>query len=442
MTSGCFYCILGKDKCQIEFLLNAVIIMKGEKLAERKGYVWVVYALCFLMIFCGLGFLSTTRGIYLAPITEALGISRGAFSIGDSFRYIASTIVNFFFGMLVSRFGTKKLMCAGLAALTLAVIFNATTSGVVGFYISGILIGIGYSWTTTSMIACVVAKWCKKNVGTVMGIILAANGIGGAVSTILFTPIINGSVFGYRKAYYIVAAIFAVLFILVLILYKEKSTDNNNTNKKAKQTYWEGIPLSDLLKKSYFYVTMVCVFFMGIVLQGITSSFAAHLKDCNLSPEFITAVVSLHSVCLAGSKVVSGFVYDKFGLRTNVIVCGVSAVAALLSFAFVSASSFGYLLAFVASVAFALALPLETVMLPLFAGNLFGMKAYNHLVGIIGSVAYAGFAVGVPLMGAVYDLFGSYFYGAIASIVIMFAVTLVFQLVINSSNKIKKEIER
>lgn len=416
--------------------------MKGEKLAERKGYVWVVYALCFLMIFCGLGFLSTTRGIYLAPITEALGISRGAFSIGDSFRYIASTIVNFFFGMLVSRFGTKKLMCAGLAALTLAVIFNATTSGVVGFYISGILIGIGYSWTTTSMIACVVAKWCKKNVGTVMGIILAANGIGGAVSTILFTPIINGSVFGYRKAYYIVAAIFAVLFILVLILYKEKNTDNNKTNKKAKQTYWEGIPLSDLLKKSYFYVTMVCVFFMGIVLQGITSSFAAHLKDCKLNQEFITAVVSLHSVCLAGSKVVSGFIYDKFGLRTNVYVCGGAAVIALVSFAFISTSTFGYVLAVAASVLFALALPLETVMLPLFAGNLFGMKDYNHLVGIIGSVAYAGFAVGVPLMGAVYDLFGSYFYGAIASIVIMFAVTLVFQLVINSSNKIKKEIER
>ena len=275
-----------------------------------------------------------------------------------------------------------------------------------------------------------------------MGIILAANGIGGAVSTILFTPIINGSIFGYRKAYYIVAAIFAVLFVLVLALYRENKTSDANTDKKSKKTYWEGIPLSELVKKPWFYVTMVCVFFMGIVLQGITSSFAAHLKDCKLNQEFITAVVSLHSVCLAGSKVVSGFIYDKFGLRTNVYVCGGAAVIALVSFAFISTSTFGYLLAVAASVLFALALPLETVMLPLFAGNLFGMKAYNHLVGIIGSVAYAGFAVGVPLMGVVYDLFGSYFYGAIVSIVIMFAVTLVFQLVINSSNKIKKEIEK
>ena len=120
---------------------------------------------------------------------------------------------------------------------------------------------------------------------------------------------------------------------VVFLLYKEKNTDNINANKKAKQTYWEGIPLSELLKKPYFYVTMICVFFMGIVLQGITSSFAAHLKDCNLNAEFITAAVSLHSVCLAGSKVVSGFIYDKFGLRVNVLVCGTAAVTALISFA-------------------------------------------------------------------------------------------------------------
>lgn len=416
--------------------------LKGKRLAERKGYEYVIYALCFLMIFCGLGFLSTSRGIYLAPITEALDISRGAFSVGDSLRYVASTIFNFLFGAMVSRFGTKKLICAGLASLTLAVILNATANGVWGFYLAGILIGIGYSWTTTAMIACVVAKWCKKNVGTMMGIILAANGIGGAFATVLFTPIINSSVFGYRKAYYIVAAIFAVLFVLALTLYKEKSSSGESGAKKAKYTYWEGIPLAEVLKKPYFYVTVLCVFFMGVVLQGVTSSFAAHLKDCNLSQEFITAVVSIQSVCLAGSKVVSGFIYDKFGLRVNIIVCGVSAVIALFSFAYVSSSSTGYVLAAVASVAFALALPLETIMLPLFAGNLFGMKAYNHLVGIVSSVAYAGFALGVPLMGVIYDIFGSYYYGAIASLVIMFSVTLVFQFVINSSNKIKKEIEK
>ena len=146
--------------------------MLGKRLSERKGYPYVVYAICFLMIFCGLGFLSSSRGIYLAPITDALNISRASYSIGDSFRYVTSTVINIFFGLLVGRFGTKKLMCAGLASLTIAVILNATARNVIGFYIAGIFIGIGYSWTTTSMVACVVSKWCKNNVGTIMGIIL------------------------------------------------------------------------------------------------------------------------------------------------------------------------------------------------------------------------------------------------------------------------------
>ena len=44
----------------------------------------------------------------------------------------------------------------------------------------------------------------------------------------------------------------------------------------------------------------------------------------------------------------------------------------------------------------ALALPLETIMLPLIAQDLFQGPQYNKMLGIIVSVNTAGYAVGTP----------------------------------------------
>ena len=48
---------------------------------KKYGYLPIIIMLCFLMIFVGLGFCSTNRSIYLAPITEALDIKRSMFSM-------------------------------------------------------------------------------------------------------------------------------------------------------------------------------------------------------------------------------------------------------------------------------------------------------------------------------------------------------------------------
>ena len=74
------------------------------------------------MIFTVLGFCSSGRGLYIAAVTEALGISRSAFSVNDSLRFITTAIVNLFFGSLILRFGARKLIAAGFISLTIACI--------------------------------------------------------------------------------------------------------------------------------------------------------------------------------------------------------------------------------------------------------------------------------------------------------------------------------
>ena len=87
---------------------------------NKLDYRWVIAAVCFLIIFTALGFCSSTKALFLKPVTDTLGISRSLFSITDSIRHVTNAVLSLFFGNLVMKFGTKKLACAGLLCLCTA----------------------------------------------------------------------------------------------------------------------------------------------------------------------------------------------------------------------------------------------------------------------------------------------------------------------------------
>ena len=90
------------------------------KKTKEFQYKWVILGICFLMVFVTLGFCSSNKGLFLAAISEALDIKRSLFSLNDSFRYIVSSLLNVMFGMLIARFGPRKLITAGFCCIVSA----------------------------------------------------------------------------------------------------------------------------------------------------------------------------------------------------------------------------------------------------------------------------------------------------------------------------------
>ena len=416
--------------------------MKKFSLSLKKPeYKWVVAAICFLMIFITLGFCSSNRSIYLAAITQALDIKRSAFSLNDSFRFISTAVVNLFFGMLVYKHGTKKLICAGFISLIISMMLYATSSSLIGFYIGGIFLGIGFSWTSTTMVGCIINKWFTKNKGTVMGAVLAANGFGSALATQIVSPIIyqEGNAFGYRTAYKLIALILLASLLIVILFYKDKPKelkDSSSSQKKsAHGDNWEGISYDAAVKKPFYWAALVCIFLTSFVLQGMTGVAAAHMKDVGMTPAFIAGALSLHALSLAAFKFLTGFFYDKFGLRVTMSICDIATMVVMLFLIFITNSPTGKVLAYLYGIMSALALPLETIMLPIFAGDIFGQKSYNKILGIFVSVNTAGYAFGVPLTNLSYDLFGTYIPVFVLFFLTMLAITVVFQFIAKASKR-------
>lgn len=271
-----------------------------------------------------------------------------------------------------------------------------------------------------------------------MGAILAANGMGAAFATQIVSPIIyqESNTFGYRDSYKLIVLILAFLGALFMLLYREELPEQSyKPSEKAQKYGGDKEVYKEIVRTPYFYLTIVCVFLAGGMLQGIYGVFPAYMKDVGLDPAYVVSVVSINSLTLAAAKFMTGLIYDKCGLRFVANSCYIAAVVSILLLVFLGDTKTGMALAMIYAVVFSFSLPLQTVMLPFFSKDLFNPRAYNLTLGLFVSVNTAGYACAGPVMNRVFDVSGSYKPVFIVCGLIMAAVMLCFQYVIRISKQ-------
>ena len=152
-------------------------------------------------------------------------------------------------------------------------------------------------------------------------------------------------------------------------------------------------------------------------------------------------MTSLGLIVLMGTKILTGFMFDKKGLRFTMNICLISTFISVVAQVFVDSTDLGIALSFVRLVFQDIALPLETVMLPLYASELFGNKSYMSVLGVFSAANYAGYALGSPIGNFIFDIFGSYDISFIVFGGLMVFVAIAMQYVVKQSRKDRAMIE-
>ena len=395
---------------------------------NKSGKAIAVF--CFLVVFVGLGFISAPRSLYVVPVTEALGIDRSVYSVMDSLRYVSTAVVNLFFGILVARIGPRILIGLGFLALTLSMLVFSLANGLLLLYLAGILMGIGFAFTSTSMVGYVIRRAYPKNSGSMTGAVLAANGLGGAVCTPLVSSMIHGAL-GYRGASLVLAATVGAVGLISVLFLRGPAVGRGVApvkSERAASADGTGGGLRLLLLSAI-------IFFSGFCLQGICGVAAAHMSDVGIDEGIVASALSLQLLFLTLSKFLTGFLSDRFGLRVSVLVSMLGAVSVSVILCCLVGGTLGGVLAFVYSILVAIALPLETVMLPLYARAFFGEGQFASRLGVLVSVSTAGYALGAPFLNLIYDLSGSYFIGFLVTGILMLFSLLTVQCIIPRKKK-------
>ena len=409
-------------------------------LKKKLDYKWVILVAAFLIIFAGLGVGAGNKALYLSAVTEALNIKRSIYSLSDSCRYVATAIANMFFGVMIYRYGVRKMTAFGFAAICISNLIYSYAQGMVGLCIGGAMMGIGQAYSSTAIGSCIVRRWFKNNTGRYTGIVLAANGAGSAIAAKVIGPIIyqEGNPFGYRDAYRLIAVILFVIGVVVVALLREwpeNDTLRVDAGKKARKSGNVGIDLATAKKQPYFYITATLIFLTGFIVQGIFGAYAAYMKDKGIDTNHVTTVASVLAVGMTFSKILIGTLYDRFGLRTVLLLCQGATVISFIILLLIEPSLMGVVLAIVFAVMFAVSMPLETLMIPFITIDMFGSASYDKILGLFTGLNYAGYALSAPIVNLFYDATGSYKTVLILYGVAMIVITLIFQWAITYVRK-------
>lgn len=404
---------------------------------NRFNYAWVIVAACFLLELIVSGFASGYRGLYLVAVTDGLQIPRSLFSISESCRSAAGAVVSLFFGRLFQRFGAKRLIVVGFATMIGSMLVYASADKVIWFCVAGAMLGFGSVFTVGTTTAALVRQWCDKNVGTVMGIVTAASGLGSAIGSQIISPILYDpeNPLGFRNAYMLTAVVLLVAGLIIIPLLREKR-DSNTSGKQPALKEDSG---KQLKNKGLLCVVIACVFLCAVSVMGVNSIYSAHMKDRGLTPADVATAASVLSVALIASKMLVGRMFDRFGLRPVLLLCQCATLAAFMLLLILNGTTTKLLYLF--AVIFAFALPLETIVVPLIVSELFPRASYNRILGILAAVNSTGFALAPPLSNWFFDQFGNYDLVIWICAGIMLLLLVAFQWILAATNRKKRVLQ-
>ena len=404
---------------------------------NRFNYAWVIVGACFLLELIISGFAAGYRGLYLVAVTDGLQIPRSLFSISESCRSAAGAVMSLFFGRLFQRFGARRLVIVGFITMIGSMLVYATADKVIWFCVAGAMLGFGSVFTAGTITAALVRQWCDENVGTIMGIVTAASGVGSAIGSQIMSPILYDpeNPLGFRNAYMLTAVVLFVAGLIIIPLLRERRSNSAD----SKQPVLKEDSGKQLKNKGLLGVVIACVFLCAVAVMGVNSIYSAHMKDRGLTPADVATAASVLSVALIVSKILVGRLFDRFGLRPVLLLCQCATLAAFMLLLILNGTTANLLYVF--AVIFAFALPLETIVVPLIVSELFPRASYNRILGILAAVNSAGFALAPPQSNWFFDRFGNYNLVIWSCAGIMVLLLVAFQWILTATNRKKRILQ-
>ncbi|HEX8969009.1 MAG TPA: MFS transporter [Chloroflexota bacterium] len=185
----------------------------------RLHYAWVVAALTFLGLLASAGIRATSTVLVL-PLEHDFGWDRATVSLALSVNLLLYGLCGPFAGALMSRFGVRRVMLAGLSTLTVAVgssVFMSSAWQLVGLW--GVMVGLGSGSMALVLGATVATRWFVKRRGLITGVFAASAATGQLVFLPQQAAIVETA--GWRTAVVLVAAVALGVAVLVAVLMRD-----------------------------------------------------------------------------------------------------------------------------------------------------------------------------------------------------------------------------
>jgi MFS family permease len=377
----------------------------GSLLANR----WLVVVASVLGLLVGSGpILIFSSGVFLKPVSAELGITRGDLSVALLLAALCTALTSPFFGWLLDRFGTRRVMMPGIVLYAVAVAAFGLMQAQPAFVIPLIyaVVGVIGSVQTPIPYAAVVAQWFDRQRGLALGIATAGVGLGVALLPPFLAMMIGA--FGWRYAYLgLGIAVLVLAWLPVALFVREPPGLAQAAARRPERGATDALPGTTAKEafRQWRFWTLTIAFFLGVMaINGTLTHVIPLLTDRGIAPQDAAFIFSFAGYAIILGRILAGWCLDRFwGPHVAMVFFTVP----IVGIALLAGGGTG-LVPLVGAVLCGAGIGAEIDLMAFLVSRYFGLKAYGKIYGVMFAVFGIGTGIGPALSGISFDRYHSY----------------------------------
>jgi MFS family permease len=364
-------------------------------------YGWVIVACGIVMTCIGIGSM-LSLGVFLQPMSEAMGWSRTGISLAALLNFLCMGVGSFLWGALSDRFGTRAVVLAGgiLLGGGLVAASQAATLGQFQL-LFGVVVGVAAGSFYAPMTAT-TTRWFVEHRSLAVALVSAGLGLGSMTVAPLVGWIISH--YDWRVAMLVIGDLAWLLLIPAALLVRNPPAAAPAPPPAPGALAAREFTVAEALRTPQFAAIALTHFACCAAHSGPIFHMVTNVIDHGISAMAATTVLSAAGLASLSGRVICGLLADRLGAK-RVLIVGLAIQAAAVGLYLVTRELAGfYALALMFGLAYGGVMPLYAIVVR----EYFGARIMGATFGAVAFASTLGMALGPWLGGVLYDSFGSY----------------------------------
>ncbi len=342
-----------------------------------------------------------TFGLFVKPLSETFGWTRGEITLGMSFITLGTIACSLLVGWMIDRWGVRRVAAPSLLGAALAFAMMSRVGPGIGTFYAGCLgiavLGCGtapVSWTRA------VSQHFVRARGLALGLTL----LGSATAGLAGVPAVQWLIthHGWNAGYLGIAGFSALVAFPVVALLLRRPSKHVDTLPPLATS---GLTLAQALRTGAFWTLAIGVLLLITAQSGTMIHLVPLLTDRGLPAMEAAGIAGLMGVAVVISRVGVGALLDRFPPPR---VAGLTLAAPVIAAVILAVGGTDRSTVVAAVMLLGLSAGAEIDFLSYFTARHFGLQAYGRIYGCIFAMFSLGNGLGAPIMGAIYDRTGTY----------------------------------
>jgi len=274
---------------------------------------WTITGVALLILLVTNGLTATAISVFDESLLEEFGWSRGELKFRDFLNFGVVALCAPLGGLLLDRFGAKRLLIVGCLVLSGAYFAYSRLTSLTQMYLIHVAFALALPASGTMVVIVLVSSWFVARRGLAIGIAL----VGTSAGSFLLPPLNAWLIaeLGWRRTFALEALFPLAILVIVLVLVRNSPTElggqavgvaSGGPDPRA-----TGLEFRQALRTRTFWAIGLSGFLIYYSILAIFSHAFLHMRGLGYPPPVAASVLSLLSLVAMASKLGSGCLADR-----------------------------------------------------------------------------------------------------------------------------------